>query len=69
VYSTLMAVKNRTRNALRRIGFEVICHNPLESHEAALATLLAAREIDTVLAIGANEGQYATSEPVIEEIG
>jgi FkbM family methyltransferase len=48
------------RSTLRRTGFDVIRYNPQKSHEAALARLLATREIDTVLDIGANEGQYAT---------
>jgi FkbM family methyltransferase len=56
----LTAVKNATRSTLRRIGLDVIRYNPQKSHEAALARLLAAREIDTILDIGANEGQYAT---------
>src|SRR5258708_5298162 len=56
----LTAVKNGTRSTLRRIGLDVIRYNPQKSHEAALARLLAAREIDTVLDIGGNEGQYAT---------
>jgi FkbM family methyltransferase len=56
----LTAVKNATRSTLRRIGLDVIRYNPQKSHEAALAKLLAAREIDTVLDIGANQGQYAT---------
>jgi FkbM family methyltransferase len=56
----ITAVKNVTRSALRRIGFDLIRYNPQKSHEAALARLLAVREIDTVLDIGANEGQYAT---------
>src|SRR5260370_969694 len=56
----LTAVKNATRSTLRRIGLDVIRYNPQKSHEAALARLLAAREIDTVLDIGGNEGQYAT---------
>ena len=56
----LTAVKNATRSTLRRIGLDVIRYNPQKSHEAALARLLAAREIDTILDIGANEGQYAS---------
>jgi FkbM family methyltransferase len=58
--SFITTVKNATRNTLRRIGFDVVRYNPQKSHEAALARLLAARKIDTVLDIGANEGQYAT---------
>lgn len=58
--SFVTAVKNATRSTLRRVGFDVIRYNPQKSHEAALARLLAAWEIDTVLDIGANEGQYAT---------
>ena len=58
--SFITAVKNATRSTLRRIGFDVIRYNPQTTHEAALARLLAVREIDTVLDIGANEGQYAT---------
>jgi FkbM family methyltransferase len=56
----LTAIRNATRNTLRRIGFDVIRYNPQKSHDAALARLLAAREVDTVLDVGANEGQYAT---------
>jgi FkbM family methyltransferase len=58
--SIVTAVKNATSSTLRRIGFDLIRYNPQKSHEAALARLLAAREIDTILDIGANEGQYAT---------
>jgi FkbM family methyltransferase len=58
--SIVTAVKNTTRSILRRIGFDVIRYNPQTTHEAALARLLAVREIDTVLDVGANEGQYAT---------
>src|SRR5258708_21455934 len=58
--SFITAAKNATRSTVRRIGFDVIRYNPQKSHEAALARLLAAREIDTVLDIGGNEGQYAT---------
>jgi FkbM family methyltransferase len=53
-------IRNTTRSALRRVGLDVIRYNPQKSHEAALARLLATREIDTVLDVGANEGQYAT---------
>jgi len=58
--SFITAVKNATRSSLRRIGFDLIRYNPQKSHEAALARLLVASEIDTVLDVGANEGQYAT---------
>ncbi|MCU1242322.1 MAG: FkbM family methyltransferase [Candidatus Acidoferrum typicum] len=58
--SVITAVKNATRSTLRRIGFDLIRYNPQKTHEAALGRLLAVREIDTVLDIGANEGQYAT---------
>jgi FkbM family methyltransferase len=58
--SVVTAVKNKTRNILRRIGFDMIRYNPQTTHEAALARLLAVHEIDTVLDVGANEGQYAT---------
>jgi FkbM family methyltransferase len=58
--SIVTAAKNGARSALRRIGFDLIRYNPQKTHEAALARLLAVREIDTVLDIGANEGQYAT---------
>ena len=56
----ITAVKNATHRTLRRMGVDVIRYDAQNSHEAALARLLAVREIDTVLDIGANEGQYAT---------
>lgn len=54
------AVKSGVRNTLHRIGFDLIRYNPENTYEIALARLLAAHEIDTVLDVGANEGQYAT---------
>ena len=59
--SVIKTVKDATRSALHRIGLNVIRynrHNPQHSPEAAVARLLAVHEIDTVLDVGANRGDY-----------
>jgi FkbM family methyltransferase len=51
--------KKLIRGSLRRLGLDVARWKPQSSPEAALVRMLAQHGIDTVLDVGANEGQYA----------
>jgi FkbM family methyltransferase len=51
--------KQVIRGTLRSLGFDLIRWRPQSSPDAALAKLLIQHRVDTVLDIGANEGQYA----------
>jgi FkbM family methyltransferase len=53
-------VKTILRTASRRLGFDLVRWHPQSSADAALGKMLAAQQIDTLLDVGANEGQYAT---------
>jgi FkbM family methyltransferase len=55
----VVSTKNVIRGTLRSVGLEVSRWNPQASPEAALVRMLAEHRIDTVLDVGANEGQYA----------
>lgn len=59
-------MKAAVKRSLRHIGMDVIRWRPQSSPEAALGKMLAAHEIDTVLDVGANEGQYAR---LLREVG
>src|ERR1700722_12950325 len=52
-------IKANVRKTLRHLGVEVLRWRPNSSPEAALARMLELNHIDTVLDVGANEGQYA----------
>lgn len=54
------------RGTLRPIGFELTRWRPQTSTEAALGKMLAQQRIDTVLDVGANEGQYGR---LLRELG
>jgi FkbM family methyltransferase len=54
-------VKENVRKTLRHIGLDLVRWRPQSSPEAALARMLNQHRIDTVLDVGANEGQYALS--------
>lgn len=60
-----MAVYERTRDLIRQplraVGMDLIRWSPESSLEAALARMLRFHNVDTVLDVGANEGQYALS--------
>jgi FkbM family methyltransferase len=58
--------KKVIRGTLRSIGLEVARWRPQSSPEAALGRMLAKHHIDTVLDVGANEGQYAR---LLRELG
>jgi FkbM family methyltransferase len=51
---------------MRRFGADVVRWGPDSSPKAALARMLAHRRVDTVLDVGANEGQYAL---LLRELG
>jgi FkbM family methyltransferase len=59
-------IKNNIRRTARSLGVDVIRWRPQSSPDAALAKMLAHHRIDTVLDVGANEGQYAR---LLREIG
>lgn len=52
-------VKEVVHRTLRRFGVDLIRWRPQSSSGAALAKMLTLHRIDTVLDVGANEGQYA----------
>jgi FkbM family methyltransferase len=52
-------IKNVIRGTLRPLGLDLIWWKPQSSPEAAFSRMLAEHGIDTVLDVGANEGQYA----------
>ena len=58
-----MAVSKKSKNViqgtLRSVGLELVRWKPQSSPKAALVRMLAQHRIDTVLDVGANEGQYA----------
>lgn len=54
-------IKGNVRKTLRRVGLDLVRWRPQSSPEAALAKMLNQHRIDTVLDVGANEGQYALS--------
>jgi FkbM family methyltransferase len=47
------------KRALRRFGFDIVRFRPSSTDTAKLAALLRHADIDLVLDVGANEGQYA----------
>jgi FkbM family methyltransferase len=59
-------IKGNVRKTFRHLGLEILRWRPQSSPEAALARMLDRYRIDTVLDIGANEGQYALS---LRELG
>jgi FkbM family methyltransferase len=58
--------KDLIRATFRRVGLQVARWNAQSSSEAALSMMLSYHGIDTVLDVGANEGQYAR---VLRELG
>ncbi|SRR6266446_1800722 len=59
-------IKGNVRRTLRHVGVDLVRWRPQSSPEAALARMLNHHRIDTVLDVGANEGQYALS---LRELG
>jgi FkbM family methyltransferase len=59
-------LKKNIRGATRRLGVDLVRWRPQSSPEAALARMFATHRIDTVLDVGANEGQYAR---LLRELG
>src|SRR5580704_5057621 len=59
-------IKANIRKGLRHFGVEVLRWRPKSIPEAALARMIDQHRIDTVLDVGANEGQYALS---LRELG
>ena len=57
----LKNVKSWTKQVARTLGVDVRRHNSLESEHSRLSLLFAANQIDLVLDIGANTGQWAQS--------
>jgi FkbM family methyltransferase len=53
-----MSVLHELRLLARKVGVEVARYNPAHSQAARLAQLLAHHEINTVLDVGANDGDY-----------
>jgi FkbM family methyltransferase len=64
--AVLTKIKGNLRGTLRHLGLEILRWRPQSSPEAALAKMLSQHRIDTVLDVGANEGQYALS---LRELG
>jgi FkbM family methyltransferase len=58
--------KKVVQGTLRPLGLELIRWKPQTSPQAALARTLAHQRVDTVLDVGANEGQYAR---LLRELG
>jgi FkbM family methyltransferase len=54
-------IKGNVRKTLRLAGLDLVRWRPQSSHSAALARMLDHHRIDTILDVGANEGQYALS--------
>ncbi len=52
-------LKRAVHKALRTVGWDIVRYNNQTSPFVALVQQLAAHKIDTVLDVGANEGQYA----------
>jgi FkbM family methyltransferase len=59
--SVASGAKHIVREGLRRLGLRVYRSTPATDPEAQVAALLAFHEIDLVLDVGANSGQYAQS--------
>lgn len=59
-------IKKNIRGSVRRLGVDVVHWRPQSSPEAGLAKMLALHRVDTVLDVGANEGQYGL---LLREIG
>jgi len=59
-------LKGNIRRTLRHVGLDLVRWRPQSSPQAALARMLNQNCIDTVLDVGANEGQYALS---LRELG
>ncbi len=59
-------IKGNVRKTLRHVGLDLVRWRPQSSPEAALARMLNQHRVDTVLDVGANEGQYALS---LRELG
>ena len=53
------STKKAVRGVLRQVGFDLIRWTPQSSPEAALARMLTRHRVDTIIDVGANEGQYA----------
>lgn len=53
-----MPLKKTVRNVLRRLGYDLHRHHPSVSPSAQLGSILNFLEIDLVLDVGANEGQF-----------
>jgi FkbM family methyltransferase len=64
--STKTKTKKVVRGSLRRLGVDLVWWKPQSSPEAALVKMLSQHRIDTVLDVGANEGQYAL---LLRELG
>jgi FkbM family methyltransferase len=58
-FSISSEIKGSVRRTLRYIGLDLVRWRPQSSAGAALARMLNLHRIDTVLDVGANEGQYA----------
>ncbi len=56
-----LAGKRLVRKALRKVGWELTRFRPESCQWARLKCVLSAHEVDTVLDVGANTGQYAIS--------
>ena len=59
-------IQRNVRRTLRHVGLDLVRWRPQSSAEAALARMLDLHRIDTVLDVGANEGQYAC---LLRELG
>src|SRR5438874_74602 len=57
--AVISGLKKKLRRTTRRIGVDLVRWRPQSSSEAAIAKMLTHHRIDTVMDIGANEGQYA----------
>ena len=56
----MKSIKGILKKIFRSIGFEVNRYNPLDSDSALLQKFLVCQQIDLVLDVGANTGQYAS---------
>ncbi|MGK7931027.1 MAG: FkbM family methyltransferase [Microcystaceae cyanobacterium] len=59
-------IKSKIKQLMRTLGLEIRRYNPIVSEQARLIELFKTHDIDLVLDIGANEGQYTQ---LIRELG
>ena len=55
------ALRRAVHGPLRRIGYDIVRYDPGRTSEGRRARLLAERDIDVVLDVGANDGPFATN--------